>query len=49
MLGNRKIPDAEAGGSLFEDNLVYRVSFRTARTTQRKPVSENRTKLLFLS
>ena len=34
---------AEAGGiSEFESSLVYRVSFRTARATQRKPVSKNK-------
>jgi hypothetical protein len=27
--------------SEFEASLVYRVSFRTARATQRNPVSEN--------
>jgi hypothetical protein len=33
---------AETGGSLeFKDSLVYRVSFRTAKTTQRNPVSTN--------
>jgi hypothetical protein len=30
--------------SEFEASLVYRVSSRTARTTQRNPVSENKTK-----
>jgi hypothetical protein len=33
--------EAEAGGSEFEASLVYRVSSRTARTTQRNPVSKN--------
>ena len=34
--------EAEAGRSLkFEANLVYRVSFRTPRATQRNPVSRN--------
>jgi hypothetical protein len=28
----------------FEANLVYRVSSRTARATQRNPVSKNKTK-----
>ena len=33
---------AEAGGFLeFEASLVYRVSSRTARATQRNPVSKN--------
>jgi hypothetical protein len=36
---------AEAGGiSEFEASLVYRVSSRTARATQRNPVSKNKTK-----
>jgi hypothetical protein len=30
----------EAGGFEFEASLVYRVSSRTARATQRNPVSE---------
>jgi hypothetical protein len=30
--------------SEFEASLVYRMSSRTARTTQRNPVSENKTK-----
>jgi hypothetical protein len=30
--------------SEFEASLVYRVSFRTARATQRNPVSRNKTK-----
>jgi hypothetical protein len=30
--------------SEFEASLVYRVSSRTARTTQRNPVSKNKTK-----
>jgi hypothetical protein len=29
--------------SEFEATLVYRVSFRTARATQRNPVSKNKT------
>jgi hypothetical protein len=29
--------------SEFEDSLVYRVSSRTARATQRNPVSKNKT------
>jgi hypothetical protein len=28
--------------SEFEANLVYRVSYRTARATQRNPVSKNK-------
>jgi hypothetical protein len=35
---------AEAGG--FEASLVYRVSSRTARATQRNPVSKKKKKLL---
>ena len=36
--------EAEAGGFLeFEVSLVYRVSSRTARATQRNPVSKNKT------
>ena len=35
--------EAEAGGSLeFKASLVYRVSCRAARTTQRNPVSKNK-------
>ena len=35
--------EAEAGGFLSsEANLVYTVSFRTARATQRNPVSKNK-------
>jgi hypothetical protein len=30
--------------SEFEESLVYRVSYRTARATQRNPVSKNKTK-----
>ena len=37
--------EAEAGGFLeFEASLVYRVRFRTARATQRNPVSKNQKK-----
>jgi hypothetical protein len=37
--------EAETGGiSEFEASLVYRVSSRTARATQRNPVSENQKK-----
>jgi hypothetical protein len=32
--------EAEAGNSEFETSLVYRVSSRTARATQRNPVSK---------
>jgi hypothetical protein len=36
--------EAEAGGSLeFVVSLVYRVSSRTIRATQRNPVSKNKT------
>jgi hypothetical protein len=47
---NHRTWEAEAGGSLeFEASLVYRVSSRTARATQRNPVlkkkeKENKTK-----
>jgi hypothetical protein len=35
--------EAEAGGFLeFEASLVYKVSSRTARATQRNPVSKNK-------
>jgi hypothetical protein len=30
--------EADIGRSVFEASLVYRVSFRTARTTQRNPI-----------
>jgi hypothetical protein len=33
----------EAEASKFDASLVYRVSSRTARTTQRNPVSKNQT------
>jgi hypothetical protein len=37
--------EAEAGGSLeFEASLVYRVSSRTARATQKNPVSKKKKK-----
>jgi hypothetical protein len=37
--------EAEAGGFEFETSLVYRVSSRTARATQRNPVlKQNKTK-----
>jgi hypothetical protein len=39
MLGGRGRQISE-----FEASLVYRVSSRTARATQRNPVSENKTK-----
>jgi hypothetical protein len=39
---NPSTREAEAGGFLeFEASLVYRVSSRTARATQRNPVSKN--------
>jgi hypothetical protein len=42
---NPSIREAEAGGSLSQSkaSLVYRVSSRTARATQRNPVSKNKT------
>jgi hypothetical protein len=40
---NPSTREAEAGGiSEFEASLVYRVSSRTARATQRNPVSKKR-------
>jgi hypothetical protein len=40
--------EAEAGGfSEFEASLVYKVSSRTARATQRNPVSKNKNKTNF--
>jgi hypothetical protein len=36
--------EAEAGGFEFEASLVYKVSSRTARVTQRNPVSKKQTK-----
>jgi hypothetical protein len=36
--------EAEAGGFEFEASLVYRVSSRTAKATQRNPVSKNQKK-----
>jgi hypothetical protein len=43
---NSSTREAEAGGFLseFETSLVYRVSSRTARATQRNPVLEKKTK-----
>jgi hypothetical protein len=38
---NPRTWEAEAGGFEFEVSLVYRVSSRTARATQRNPVSKN--------
>jgi hypothetical protein len=38
---NPSTQEAEAGGFL---SLVYRVSSRTAKATQRNPVSKNKTK-----
>jgi hypothetical protein len=39
--------EAETGGSEFETSLVYRVSSRTARATQRNPISKKKnTRLL---
>jgi hypothetical protein len=34
--------EAQAGGSLFKASLVYRVNSRTARATQRNPVSKKK-------
>ena len=39
---NSSIQETEAGRSEFEANLVYRASSRTARNTQRNPVSKNK-------
>jgi hypothetical protein len=36
--------EIEAGISKFKASLVYRVSSRIAKATQRSPVSKNRTK-----
>jgi hypothetical protein len=41
---NPSIWEAEAGGFLSKASLVYRVSSRTARVTQRNPVSKNKQK-----
>jgi hypothetical protein len=44
---NPSTREAEAGGFLslrFEASLVYKVSARTARATQRNPVSEKKKK-----
>ena len=42
---NPSTQEAEAGQSLeFEASLVYRMSSRTVRTTQRNPVSKKQTK-----
>jgi hypothetical protein len=42
---NPSTREAEAGGfSEFEASLVYRVSSRTARATQRSPVLKNKTR-----
>jgi hypothetical protein len=34
--------EAEAGGSEFEASLVYKVTSRTVKPTQRNPVSKNK-------
>jgi hypothetical protein len=39
---NPSTQEAEAGGSLFDTNLVYIVSSRTANATQRNPVSKRK-------
>jgi hypothetical protein len=48
---NPSAQEAEAGRSgrafEFEASLVYRVSSRTARATQRNPVSKKQTKTIF--
>jgi hypothetical protein len=41
-LGGRS--SSEVVHSEFEDSLIYRVSSRTARATQRNPVSKNKNK-----
>jgi hypothetical protein len=42
---NPSTREAEAGGYLeFEASLVYRVSSKTARATQKNPVSKNKNK-----
>jgi hypothetical protein len=41
---NPSTREAEAGGFEFEVSLVYKVSSRTARATQRNPVSKNQNK-----
>jgi hypothetical protein len=48
-LGGARLQSQHLGGrgrwiSEFEDSLVYRVSSRTARATQRNPVSKNQNK-----
>jgi hypothetical protein len=39
---NFSTQEAEAGGSQFQDNLVYKVSSRTTWATQRNPVSKTK-------
>jgi hypothetical protein len=41
---NPSTREAEAGRFLFKASLVYRVSSRISRATQRNPVSENQKK-----
>jgi hypothetical protein len=41
---NARASEAEAGSSEVKAILVYRASSRTARTTQRNPVSKKQTK-----
>ena len=43
-LSLRKVGPAVVVHSEFEASLVYKVSSRTARTTQRNPVSKNKNK-----
>jgi hypothetical protein len=39
---NLSTQEAEAGGSAFKASLVYIVSSRTARATQKNPVSKTK-------
>jgi hypothetical protein len=39
---NPSTPEAEASDSEFEANLIFRVSSRTVRATQRNPVSKKK-------
>jgi hypothetical protein len=41
---NPSTQEAEAGGSEFKASLVYRVSSRIARDTQKNPVSKKKNK-----
>jgi hypothetical protein len=42
---NPSTREAEAGGFEFQASLVYRVSSRTGRATQRNPVSKKQNKI----